>query len=275
VANLLEQRLGNKGGNKKAHEGIERQVVSPKKTTKKITELEIPEFNEEVFEREYEENDVIKTEKLRRSKQRSAFANMVLKIFLILAIFYTAFLIYGVIITEYVYDEKGEVVPLVYTIDEIEEKKDYELFSAYYINIRDLYEKIIVLDYRLAVANDNADYISLSSEYETLLETVSAITIQMEAYTPRSAYKQTYNLMLNLVKTDIAVYLQNISAALAQNDEDKAAKAVISKEVVYNDFIKTTSNMITLGEDVKGIDVSELKNWSIENVRAREIGTIE
>ena len=239
MANLLEQRLGNKGGNKKAHEGIERQVVSPKKTTKKITELEIPEFNEEVFEREYEENDVIKTEKLRRSKQRSAFANMMLKIFLILAIFYTAFLIYGVIITEYVYDEKGEVVPLVYTIDEIEEKKDYELFSSYYINIRDLYEKIIVLDYRLAVANDNADYISLSSEYETLFETVSAITIQMEAYTPRSAYKQTYNLMLNLVKTDIAVYLQNISAALAQNDEDKAAKAVISKEVVYNDFIKT------------------------------------
>lgn len=275
MANLLEQRLGNKGGNKKAHEGIERQVVSPKKTTKKITELEIPEFNEEVFEREYEENDVIKTEKLRRSKQRSAFANMMLKIFLILAIFYTAFLIYGVIITEYVYDEKGEVVPLVYTIDEIEEKKDYELFSAYYINIRDLYEKIIVLDYRLAVANDNADYISLSSEYETLLETVSAITIQMEAYTPRSAYKQTYNLMLNLVKTDIAVYLQNISAALAQNDEDKAAKAVISKEVVYNDFIKTTSNMITLGENIKGIDVSGLKNWSVENVRAREIGTIE
>ena len=275
MANLLEQRLGNKGGNKKAHEGIERQVVSPKKTTKKITELEIPEFNEEVFEREYEENDVIKTEKLRRSKQRSAFANMMLKIFLILAIFYTAFLIYGVIITEYVYDEKGEVVPLVYTIDEIEEKKDYELFSAYYINIRDLYEKIIVLDYRLAVANDNADYISLSSEYETLLETVSAITIQMEAYTPRSAYKQTYNLMLNLVKTDIAVYLQNISAALAQNDEDKAAKAVISKEVVYDDFIKTTSNMITLGENIKGIDVSGLKNWSVENVRAREIGTIE
>lgn len=274
MANLLESRLGNKHNkdNKtSSNNEVSRKYVSERKKTVRLDELETPVFNEEEFEAEQEAQDIIRTEKLKRKKYYNRVMGTVLKVVLILAIFYMVFLAYGIWITEYEYNEKGEIVPVVYSVDEIREREDYALLKAHYSNIRSLYEDIIVLDYRLAVGEDE-NYIQLSTEYEALLDVVNVNVVQLEAYTPPTEYRQTYNLLLQLVKTDIAVYLQNISAALAQNNSDKANKAIVSKETVYNDFIQATNNMISHGENVKGADITDIKNWSVENVRQERIG---
>lgn len=268
--NLLEQRLGKGESSLKRGGKISRKIISEKKETIRISELEHSSFDEEKFELEQEIEDTRYTESLRKSKIRNAYAVAIGKVFLIVAIFYTIFLIYGAVITEYVYDDGGNVVPLVYSVDDIRNKENYELLHAHYITIRDLYEEIIVLDYRLATANE--DYIQLSSEYEALLDTVNVIVLQLDAYVPPTEYRQTYNLMMQLIKTDIAVYLQNISAAIAQNNENKASLAVTNKETVYNTFLQTTSNMISLGSPIKGIDISDISDWNIEKVRQERIG---
>lgn len=227
-------------------------------------------FDEEDFEKEEEYKDKLRTEAFVRATKKSAIANSVLKIVLIASIFYVLFLIFGVIITEYEYDEKGNVAPVVYSVDEIKEKKEFELLKVYYINIRNLYEDIIVLDYRLGTGTE--DFIGLSVEYDSLLDTVNSIVVQMEAYEPPANYRQTYSLMLQLIKTDIAVYLQNVSAAIAQNNEDKANKAILNRETVYNVFVQVTNNIIRLGDTVKGVDISDVSSWSIEEVRKRRVG---
>lgn len=267
MANLLEERLGNKGSfspsedkRKKKHKTVKLSAVTP------------VEFDEDEFIKEEEEKEYAHTRSLRKKKVISAAQQKIIKVILVIFIFYVVFLTYGLYITEYVYDEKGNVVPEVLSIQEIEEYHEYDTLKAYYLVIRDLYEKIIVLDYRLGQGTDN--YNLLASEYETLLNDVSAIVVQLQAYTPPTKYNQAYSVLMQLAQTDIAVYIQNISGAIAQNDSDKASKAIINKETVYNNFIKASEMMVSLSDGVKNIDVSGIKNWSVDKVRTEKIGAI-
>ena len=267
MSNLLEDRLGEKYGKKR---GIERKQLEKHKKTVKFSELEKAVFDEDDFERDYDEIDLIEARQYERNKLKRSIASRAGKAVLVLLISYTVFLTYGIAITDYIYDERGNVVPLVMSVDDIERKREFEDFSAYYYSIRELYEKILLLDDILAEADDSTDYVSLSSEYEQLLDTVSYIVIQLEAYSPASAYRQTYEMMTELIKTDIAVYLQNISAALAKNDSDKWQKAVIDRENVLVKFSKVTGNLLSIGETVKGVSTADISGWN-----ARDIITAE
>lgn len=278
MGNLLEERLGKdrSGNSPRGDDDIQFMYpdsdgAHPKKKRRKepkrmrLSEMELPEFNEEEYIEEETMKASKKAERFERNKRVSLLTEKVIKVILVVAILYVAFLIYGTIVTDYVYDENGNVVPQVYTVEEIREEKEFEILRAHYINIRDLYEKIIILDYRLGLGNE--DFIQLASEYESLLVNVNQITVQLEAYTPPIKYSQANKLLLQLVKTDIAVYLQNVSAALAQDNSEKAAKAIIDKETIYNRFTQTTENIISLGENVKGADVYDIKDWSIHKVQ--------
>ncbi len=267
MSNLLEDRLGEKYGKKR---GIERKQLEKQKKTVKFSELEKAVFDEDDFERDYDEIDLTEARQYERNKLKRSIASRAGKAVLVLLISYTVFLTYGIAITDYIYDERGNVVPLVMSVDDIERKREFEDFSAYYYSIRELYEKILLLDDILAGADDSTDYVSLSSEYEQLLDTVSYIVIQLEAYSPASAYRQTYEMMTELIKTDIAVYLQNISAALAKNDSDKWQKAVIDRENVLVKFSKVTGNLLSIGETVKGVSTADISGWN-----ARDIITAE
>ena len=268
MSNLLEDRLGEKYGKKR---GIERKQLEKHKKTVKFSELEKAVFDEDDFERDYDEIDLTEARQYERNKLKRSIASRAGKAVLVLLISYTVFLTYGIAITDYIYDERGNVVPLVMSVDDIECKREFEDFSAYYYSIRELYEKILLLDDILAgAADDSTDYVSLSSEYEQLLDTVSYIVIQLEAYSPASAYRQTYEMMTELIKTDIAVYLQNISAALAKNDSDKWQKAVIDRENVLVKFSKVTGNLLSIGETVKGVSTADISGWN-----ARDIITAE
>lgn len=267
MSNLLEDRLGEKYGKKR---GIERKQLEKHKKTVKFSELEKAVFDEDDFERDYDEIDLTEARQYERNKLKRSIASRAGKAVLVLLISYTVFLTYGIAITDYIYDERGNVVPLVMSVDDIECKREFEDFSAYYYSIRELYEKILLLDDILAGADDSTDYVSLSSEYEQLLDTVSYIVIQLEAYSPASAYRQTYEMMTELIKTDIAVYLQNISAALAQNDSDKWQKAVIDRENVLVKFSKVTGNLLSIGETVKGVSTADISGWNALDIITAE-----
>ena len=175
---------------------------------------------------------------------------------------YTVFLIYGLMSTEYVYDENGNVVPKIVTVEEIENRDVYALLYRHYLQARGLYEDILRLDYRLSMDEESK---LIATEYEELLDTVSSQTVAIDGLALDTKYGQFKTMLLEWVKTDAAVYLQNISAAILQNDSQKEEEALACRSQMYTDFLILSENMAVLGENVPGIDVSSLYEWSPEN----------
>lgn len=185
---------------------------------------------------------------------------------------YLLFLIYGVMVTNYDYNKDGDVTAQIMTKDDIQNQKEYSTLLGYYMDSRALYEKILILNYRLD--KNVEDPLDLVPEYESLLDESNRILVQLKAVSPSKAYTPAYNLLINWVNADISSYLQEISAALSQNNAEHMQNAINDKQRVYNDCYQLTANMISLGENVKGVNISELKEWSPEEYIKSEMGDV-
>ena len=224
----------------------------PEEERKDPEELEA-ELEAEESERQRKQ---IHTERVRKIAGR--FFQVILAVLCV----YTVFLIYGLMSTEYVYDENGNVVPKIVTVEEIENRDVYALLYWHYLQARGLYEDILRLDYRLSMYEESK---LIATEYEELLDTVSSQTVAIDGLALDTKYGQFKTMLLEWVKTDAAVYLQNISAAILQNDSQKEEEALACRSQMYTDFLILSENMAVLGENVPGIDVSSLYEWSPEN----------
>lgn len=189
------------------------------------------------------------------------------------ACLYMVVLIHGTFITEFRYDEKGELSPVVLSVDEIGMRDEYSSVLAMYLQARELYEKVLVLDYR--VASGAEDTMGVAPEYETALDTVSTLGVQIDASTVSSRYNQVKNMLLTWVQTHIAAYCQYMSAAISQNDSAAAEEALAARQVVNDYFQMITLNIVTMGEELD-FDLTDIKGWSPEGyVQSAILGTGE
>jgi len=179
---------------------------------------------------------------------------------LIAACVYIAFLIYGVTVTSYEYDAAGKVVPQRMTVEELAESTEFSQVQGYYLRARSLYEKALDLDFRLA--NNPESALLVASDYELLLEDVAKLSVDLNAAQFSAAYAQLKRQLLYWVQTDIAVYLQNISAAITQNNTEKGNQAIIGRDIMYNDFMLISENIAIYGQAVKGANLNEIYDWS-------------
>ena len=185
-----------------------------------------------------------------------------LQICLIALCVYVAFLIYGVSMTRYVYTEQGQVAPEVLTVSDMRSLAEYEAFSAYFLRARILYEEAMTLDYRLSIAPDSALVVAM--DYTALLDDVAKLSVDISAAEYETGYSSVYGQLLNWVKTDIAVYLQNMAGAITENNAEKANNALISRDVMYADFSRLTANAVSLARSTKGADNMDIYDWSPE-----------
>jgi hypothetical protein len=202
--------------------------------------------------------------------KKEKFKHYFVKVFnviLIVSCVYLVFLIYGVMNTSYVYDNKsGDVVPLIVPVETIQKKADYELVSTQYLQARTLYEEVLKLDYRLSMAERTGeDPLLIAPEYEKILEKISSLSIQMSAQTVPAQYTQPYNMLLSWVQNDIALYCQHISKAISQNSVMDMNKSQEYRASMYNNFMRITELVATLGTQVDNVDVSIIYNWSPES----------
>lgn len=213
------------------------------------------------YEKELEE-DEIKREK-KQSRKRKLWRGMVRggQIGLALLSAYTVFLIYGLIMTEYQYNENGELVPIIISTDEIESKATFEQLYRHYIQARNLYEEILRLDYKMSLDEQPK---LLATEYESLLDEVSKLVITIDAITMDTKYGQFKSMLIEWVKTDAAVYLQNMSSAILQNDNKRAEEAIAGRNKMYHDFMLLSENIAALGEVISGVDITSMYEWSPE-----------
>ena len=216
------------------------------------------------------EIDALRKQRAEKKKnERWKLSTRIVNIFLVTACIYVLFLIYGVAVTDYQYISDGTIKPQTLSISDIKDKKSFELIYHQYLNCRNLYEKVLILDYRLGKGEE--DPLTLAPEYETLLDDVTDLSVKTDALEVDSQYSQIKSLLLTWIKDDIAVYLQNMSAAISQNNEETANNALQDKDRVYSDFSIITQNIAATGENIKGVDITDVKEWTPEDFVDQEI----
>ena len=200
-------------------------------------------------------------EQVRRRKFRKVLGK-VLQLTTVIGCLYLVFLIYGALNTEYTYNSRGEIVPVVLSVDEIRELEEFRSMNSQYIQARTLYEQTLLLDYRLGMGAE--DPLLIAPEYEKLLESVSALSVQIGAITVPARYVQPMNMLLSWVQNDIALYCQFISRAISQNSVTDMNQAIHYRETMYENFRQITQVTATLASRIPGIDASDLMSWSPE-----------
>ena len=207
--------------------------------------------------------DIRKEALKRRREHFCKYLMKAIQILLVLLCAYFIFLIYGVVNTEYVYDKQGYAVPLVLSVNEIRELDEFNTMQTQYLQARVLYEKVLVLDYRIAMGQE--DPLLIAPEYEKLLEGVSSLSVQIGALTVPAQYTQPMDMLLSWVQNDIALYCQFISKALTQNSMADMNNALVEKDLMYTNFRQITQVVATLGSKVPNADIADISAWSPEN----------
>lgn len=218
-------------------------------------QLEMEEMNQQLLEADRE--------------KKWSFLTRIVNIMLIVACVYFVFLIYGVAVTDYQYTDDGTISAQRLSVSDIRNKKDFETVLVQYESCRLLYEQVLMIDYRLGQGEE--DPLIIGPEYEELLDTVSNLSIKTEAATVDTQYTQIKNMLLSWIKNDIAVYLQNMSSSISQNNIETANNALQDKDRVYANFSQITSNIVSLGEQVPGVDLTVIKEWTPESYVDKKI----
>lgn len=203
--------------------------------------------------------------KMKRGNLHTRIINFIL----IAGCIYLFVLIFGAAVTKYQYNSDGKAVPEKMSVDDIRQKHNFDTILTQYEYCRSLYEKTLLLDYR--VAQGQEDTLEIAPEYEALLDDVQNLSVKTDAISVDTKYDQVKSMMVNWIKNDIAVYLQNISAAISENNTEKANNALQDKDRVYDDFSLITQNIVALGSSISGADLTDIKSWTPEDYVDQEI----
>lgn len=186
-----------------------------------------------------------------------------LKIWLVcIGFIYVIFLIYGVTKTTYHYDDRGYSVPVEMSYSDIKKAEDFKVLTGYYDRCLELYKKVLDIDKKLAENPDSSQLIA--TEYEAVLDEIDKYLTQLNAVSVKSEFSLLKNMLYNWCANDIAIYLQNIAEALTINSQTKAEQAVSYRIQSKIDFDTITKNYCSVGNNLKGVDMSRYEEWSAD-----------
>lgn len=258
---INEEAASRHKKNKKKQKAVSRFAAEKQEDETDIPKTEGVMTEEDV--RDLEELENMMSEELsEKNEKKQRHFQMAGQIVLSIACAYLVMLIFGALITEYHYGDSGEVEPIILSVEQIKEKNEFNTILSLYTQEKTLYERILVLDYRIAAGQE--DTLTIAPEYEEALDTISILATQIEGADIASAYNQVSSLMLTWVQTHLAVYCQYMSTAITTNDSDAASEAIAARSVVYSVFQTITQNIVTLGEEIEVFDMTEIENWSPE-----------
>jgi hypothetical protein len=231
-----------------------------------------PDIDYNLYEAELEQDEFDRAVRTERAERRSLLFNRIGMTMLIVGCVYLLFLIYGALNTEYVYNDQGKLVPQVMSVEQIRAREDFEKVQSEYLQARRIYEVVLELDYRIAAGVE--DPLLIAPEYEEALNMVNDLALQCQALSVSDRYTQLHAMIKSRVTNDIAIYCQNMSKAITQNNSVAAGHALEAKAAVYNDFSIITANLTKLGETVDGVNLGDITEWSPEKYINESIGGI-
>lgn len=231
-----------------------------------------PDIDYNLYEAELEQDEFDRAVRTERAERRGLLFNRIGMTMLIVGCVYLLFLIYGALNTEYVYNDQGKLVPQVMSVEQIRAREDFEKVQSEYLQARRIYEVVLELDYRIAAGVE--DPLLIAPEYEEALNMVNDLALQCQALSVSDRYTQLHAMIKSWVTNDIAIYCQNMSKAITQNNSVAAGHALEAKAAVYNDFSIITANLTKLGETVDGVNLGDITEWSPEKYINESIGGI-
>lgn len=187
-----------------------------------------------------------------------------LDILFVIGTIYFCFLTFGVWTTTYHYNQEGEISAQAMTYEDIVQKKSFEVLMNQYIECRDLYEKVLNIDKKLA--EGRVQPFTLAPLYEGIVTEAETLYTKTEALSIDVQYEQIRTMYLTWLKEDIASYCKNMSTAISQNNEKTAEIALTNRKSTYNDFSLITQNIIAMGETIPGIDLVNIRKWDAANI---------
>lgn len=255
--NLLQQRLDETIGKSIKEESLTDQEASLEETEKD---------SKFVWENDLEIKELETAYKEESAEKRYRRLTQGVNLLIILLCIYTGFLIFGVAVTQYHYSENGTIEAQKLSVSDIREKKEYEKILAQYINLRTIYQSVLLLDYQY---DQNADeHMTIATEYEKILDDILKASTQIKALDIDSKYVQLQSMMLSWVDSQneqsIYTYCKLMSAGITENNDDTVNQAIQIENFVDDNFTQITSNFVTLGENINGTDLVDIKEWSPE-----------
>lgn len=224
------------------------------------TKKQADDFSYEKFEAELDAETTQKDNRSEMAAETKKHMAVWAQVLIIILSIYTCFLIYGLFLTNYVYDTNGNVTPEVMTVNDLQALNDYKSIQTFYLRTRNLYEDTLKLDYQLSQHPEESLMVSMG--YTKLLETVDKLAVDISAAQFDAQYTAIYSQFKTWTTTDIALYLQYMAKAIANNDATAANNAIIARDAVYNDFALITSNIAKLATTIKGTGRLDFDTWT-------------
>ena len=115
------------------------------------------------------------------------------------------------------------------------------------------------------------DGASIAVSYEDLLESkddennISNLITKTSALDINAKYSQLQSMLLTWLNDDIGIYVQKMSTYLSTGDTSAGDDAIVARDNTYGDFSTITANIISIGDSLDGVDMTDIKEWTPES----------
>lgn len=205
----------------------------------------------------------------RWAKCRRAVKKHWLKALLIIGCAYFAFLIFGMLITDYYIDDDGYRRPIEVNYAYLEEREDYRALRDQLDGVCSLMADITVVDIHLS----NGDYTDMEAATfytKALNEQVDLMIPKITALELGDEQTVIQETMETLLSNDVAVYLQKMVEGLRTGNADSVQTALVWRDKAFSSFEILRTDMTNLAKRVKA-DYQSIEDWDLnEAVLAKD-----
>lgn len=171
---------------------------------------------------------------------------------------YMALLIYGSLITDYVYDDSGLPVPREMSMEYLAKNDEYTSLLIQYAKIQDIYERILRLNFDFAQQTKSSAV--LAQGYNAILNEIDVLIPKVRGVEVR--YSQSaLDMMVSWLSYDAALFLQNIAVGLTQGNSEKIALANEYDYAMRVDYERITNYMRELCDEL-AVQRAKLLEWT-------------
>lgn len=207
------------------------------------------------------EGHKVQTEKIKRRNLSCWIKENWRVIIIFISLGYLVFITAGLALTRFYKDENGARQAYKLTIDNLKEKDSYTELKDKLTDIRNLLVDVTVVDIHLS-NSDISNYDAATLYTEILNNKLDVLIPKISSLSVSDSLKTVREAMESLLSYDLALYLQNISAALKSGDSNVAQTALSSREKALETYEIIVDYMKDAAERLK-IKEKDFYDWKL------------
>ena len=185
------------------------------------------------------------------------------RLLIIVGIVYVLILSFGIASTRYYTDESGNRKAYQVTFSNLKTEDDYRELTEKFKEIRSLLVDITIID--IHVANGELGNYEAATQYTALLnDRLDVLIPKISALNVQDEQTALQEEMESILSYDLALYLQNMAAALKTGDNNTVATALSYRDRAFSTYELINKDMKTLSEKLKMGD-ADFYNWILQD----------